>query len=213
MFSSLLFMLVLQAKAESINLEDSSIQITLPDKSFKRLMNKVAEDPIELTEVASTALFKTKLPIIISYSPGPSGDPHFIFSYENKDRTVVGSINGKKLTIQSNGDIYSSGHTNNMFSGVRKYSIKNEKLVENQQPFLFVGIKSKALKNSEARATTKKDSEVVFQILKGEPYEIVLSDNEEQYFLVKDKIGVMGWVHIANEQTPTLFKELYYYGD
>jgi hypothetical protein len=86
-------------------------------------------------------------------------------------------------------------------------------VVKVKQPYLYAGVKSTALADAVARSAPSKVSEIVFPIKKNEHYEIVLADLDENFFLVKDRRGLVGWVDLPKNQTPTLFKEIFYYGD
>ncbi|MCF7886162.1 MAG: hypothetical protein K9M80_06685 [Candidatus Marinimicrobia bacterium] len=48
-------------------------------------------------------------------------------------------MNGLRISIPGDGNIYISGHTNNMFNKRRIYHLESNTLKEIKQPFYYVG--------------------------------------------------------------------------
>lgn len=207
---------MINVNAETIKLSNSGgdeILITLPNKKFKKIMKDIENEVAEHIEIASTDIFKLKEVVQIDYDSGPSEDPMFIFYLNDKNKTRLGSIKAKVLKINDDGSILAFGHTNNMFSSSKKYTLVENKIKEVQQPFLSVGIKSKALTHAEARDSQEKNSKVIFKIKQGEVYDVLISDLSEKNYLIKSPEGLLGWVSIESTQNPTLFNEIRFFGD
>ena len=56
-------------------------------------------------------------------------------------------------------------------------------------------------------------SPIVYSYKKNEELKILISDAKQEYFLIKNKDGLSGWIKIPLGQRPTIFKEIFYAGD
>lgn len=201
-------------KLASIQIDDT---VTIYyDAALTEIINK------DLTEDGGETVYrvlKTKLNkkddqyYTINYSAGASADPGFNFFKNTQDSLVDLNIGlgGLVLVIPGNGFIYVSGHVNNMFDVRRKYKIENDKLVEIEQPFYYVGID----------APLKKDLEIYYDedlkkslgsLAKGSPVSILLAKGEN--YLVKSSLGLVGWAKIPESLHPgEVVEGLYFAGD
>lgn len=151
----------------------------------------VMEDGVpEAHRLVSTRIDReTETRYIIDFDSGPSADPAFVVTDE-KTGAVLGSIGGESLIIPGNGFLYVSGRANNLHQAQAKYTIRDGKLVEIEQPFSYVGLKSKA--KVPLKLLAKKDGgEVIANVPEGESLEVVLRDGE--HLLIKTNFGLLGW--------------------
>ncbi|HEY1123082.1 MAG TPA: hypothetical protein VGE67_15825 [Haloferula sp.] len=126
---------------------------------------------------------------IIDFDSGPSADPSFVV-IDEKTSVILGHIAGESLTIPGNGFLYVIGRANRLHQEQAKYTIRDGKLVEIEQPFSYVGLKSKA--KVPLKLLAKKDGgEVIANVPEGESLEVVLRDGE--HLLIKTNFGLLGW--------------------
>lgn len=147
----------------------------------------------------------------IDFDPGPSADPTFTISSE-KSGERIGSIGADALTVPGNGFIYSTGRTNNLHQERQKFSIRDGKLVEIEQPFSYVGLDTKA--NVPLTLTAGKSTgEVIAKINKGGEVTVVLRDGD--HLLVKTPFGLLGWWKMNTEVMAdnAEIEGIYYAGD
>ena len=151
---------------------------------------KVEEGAPEAQRLVSTRIDREKeTRYFIDFDSGPSADPAFVVTDE-KSGSVLGSIGGESLIIPGNGFLYVSGRANNLHQAQAKYAIRDGKLVEIEQPFSYVGLKSKA--KVPLKLLAKKDGgEVIANVPEGESLEVVLRDGE--HLLIKTNFGLLGW--------------------
>ncbi|MCW1887139.1 hypothetical protein OKA04_20540 [Luteolibacter flavescens] len=125
----------------------------------------------------------------IDFDSGPSADPAFVITDE-KSGKVLGSIGGESLIVPGNGFLYVSGRANRLHQEQAKYAIRGGKLVEIEQPFSYVGMKTKA--KVALKLLAKKDGgETIANVPAGESLEVVLRDGE--HLLIKTNFGLLGW--------------------
>ncbi len=218
--------------------------------------------PIEQTDAAIQSLEKTEADrwqagdperkwLLVKLGPdgkeyyvandsGPSGDPHFEFYTKSTTPNADGSIlvyrgsTAGNATISGNGFIYTTSHNNEFFPVTRKYQADADgKITEINQPFLYAGIKSKALKSVTLYSEDGKNT--IANVVAGSPVEIVLmQENSSQTnqprperFLIRTQNNILGWVTGeqigANEQcspsgmsltdSKAAFREICFYGD
>lgn len=156
----------------------------------------------------------TKTEILIGYSEGASEDPEFLFyQQEEVGFRSLKSIYGKQIFISGNGNIYVSGHTNNMFNKRRKFKFENETIREIDQPFYFVGLQTKTLKTIKLHSDKSLDN-ILATLPANSPIEVVAAEyaNECQYFLIKTSFGLLGWWKLDNFNSREIAK-LFYAGD
>jgi hypothetical protein len=165
--------------------------------SYDPALTKVLDQPLDQGEGAPEArrLVSTRINrenetrYLIDFDSGPSADPAFVITDE-KTGKVLGSIGGESLIIPGNGFLYVSGRANNLHQAQAKYTLRDGKLVEIEQPFSCVGLKSKA--KVPLKLLAKKDGgEVIANVPAGDALEVVLRDGE--HLLIKTNFGLLGW--------------------
>jgi hypothetical protein len=199
------------------------------EKKSTRLINKPCyllskRDPLHcdkdsvITEWVLVAKFKMDIikdSVNIIYSPGMSDDPGFVIS--TKTDKIIGRFSCKEFYVNNLGTIYTAGHVNNMYDRRRKYQIQADTVTEVNQPYNFVGLKGKTLKD----VTLYKDKtgdKIVAQIPKGYEIEILLAESStkdfevEYNFLAKTEFGLVGWLRLDGF-SDRVIEGLYYAGD
>lgn len=199
------------------------------DKKSVRLINKPCyllskKDPLHcdkdsvLAEWTLVAKFKAsdnKDSVNIIYSPGMSDDPGFVIS--TKSDKIIGRFSCIEFYINSLGAIYTSGHVNNMYDRRRKFQIQADTVTEVKQPYNFVGLKGKALRDITLYKDKIGDT-VVAQIPKGYEIEILLAESTTKdfetdlNFLVKTEFGLIGWLRLEGFSDKVI-EGLFYAGD
>jgi len=155
--------------------------------------------------------------VLITYTEGMSVDPMFVVI--SKTNRMLGRFSCKEFYINSSGTIYTSGHTNNLYDRKRKFQLQNDTVLEVVQPFYYVGLKGKLLKE----ITLYKDKagkDIVAQLPKNYEIEILLGESSVKEFesdlflLVKTDFGLTGWMRLEQEGLYSgILKDLYYAGD
>jgi len=181
-----------------------------------KVIKKPATDP--MLEEGSILVLETKISSggskthQIYYNPGPSEDPTYeIFEKSGSTNQHLGSISGWKLVIPGNGNLYVSGHTNNLFDQKKKFTLSEGKITEIKQPYYYVGITSKTLKPITLYADKELTKKLAF-LPAGYQCEILI--NEKETFLIRTPFGLTGWAKINTQVAePRIFKEIYYAGD
>jgi hypothetical protein len=143
----------------------------------------------------------------VGFSEGPSADPEFYLESEGVYHTFSGTF----LVIPGDGTFLTFNRNNAMFVERRLYRMVNGAPVEMKQPYLYVGVQSVALKPLRLRAQ-KNAGEVIAGIAAGEPLEVVIAD-AGGWFLIKTKLGLLGWTQVDATQEPAAIKDLWYAGD
>jgi len=165
--------------------------------SYDPALTKVLNEKLKVEEGAPDAqrLVSTKIDrekdarYLVDFDSGPSADPAFVITDE-KTGVVLGSIGGESLIIPGNGFLYVSGRANNLHQAQAKYAIRDGKLVEIEQPFSYVGLKSKA--KVPLKLLAKKDGgDVIANIPVGDAVEVILRDGE--HLLIRTNFGLLGW--------------------
>ena len=147
------------------------------------------------------------------YSEGQSDDPQLIIEYHKK---IILTEIGDKFHFTGK-SLYVEGFSNSLFNKKRKLVFANDKFKEVKQPLYFVGIKGK-LKREIKVYETKSLTSIVAILPKENPIEIVMAEFKEddfaEYFLVKTKFGLIGWIKIETaDQSGGLIDGLYFHGD
>lgn len=188
--------------------------------SYDAELSKVINKPVgpkdetapEVKRLISTRLNRdSEARHFIDFDPGPSADPSFVITDE-KSGQQVGSIGADSLVVPGNGFIYALGRSNNLHLVRQKFAVRDGKLVEIEQPFLYVGLESKA-KVPLTLTAKKGEGEVIANIPKGDALEVVLSDKE--YLLIKTQFGLVGWFKMKTDVMPdnAEIEGIYYAGD
>jgi hypothetical protein len=150
----------------------------------------------------------------VVFSFGLSSDPAFWFYKSDNFEKVAFSVSGLRLYIPGNGSIYVSGHTNNNFDVRKKYQLKDSKLIEIQQPFYYVGLKTKTLKPIKIY-DSKKLENVIANLPENYKIEVLLSENDNSsLFLVRTEFGLTGWIDLGYiGQKPDKIDNIFFNGD
>ncbi len=126
------------------------------------------------------------------------------------------SISAPSVIIPSNGNIYSYGHNNNSYSLKKKYLYKEGKIAESKQPFNYVGVAAKSLKEQTIYSDLSL-SNPLYKISNGSPVTIVAIhedlENKKEYFVVASEFGLVGYIQIDLSQKENQFSGFYYNGD
>jgi len=149
----------------------------------------------------------------VLFSHGPSGDPHFLIYEDGKFDKPVFEVYALKLYINGSGNIYSEGHTNNMFNQRRKFHLSNGVFTETEQPYYHVGLKT-VTNTSIKLYKSEQMKEVVASLPKNYSVEVLLNKKDTQLFLIKTDFGLTGWYkpeHLRYGMQD--IKGLYYAGD
>ncbi len=167
----------------------------------------------------NTKLIKTKIDqssdkqYYVVYSSGPSGDPQFMFYKTTNTEMPVFRVMALKVYIPGNGNIYVSGHTNNAFNMRRKYKVVNDELVETEQPFYYVGMKTKTLKPINLFASREFKKKTAY-LPANYSIEVLLNEKGTAKYLIKTDFGLTGWVDLGSVgMMPDKIDKLYYAGD
>ncbi len=182
---------------------------------FTTIINKdISQYNIKIIQVLKTKINESDSHnYTIDYSQGPSADPGFLF-YRNQGDSLkqIGYYkNGLELFIPSNGYVYISGHTDNMYDQRKKYKVHFDDLVEIKQPYYYVGIKSKLEDFLEIYSDLNYKTSIG-KLPIGAPVTVLLNIDDD--YLIKTSFGLVGWAKIP----PTPFKgkiieEIYFAGD
>lgn len=113
-------------------------------------------------------------------------------------------IDGMRFEIPGDGCVYVAGHNNTMFNLRRKFCLDGDRLKEIEQPFHFVGLKSKTKENLTLYRDRDK-KQVVGTIAKGDFVEILIANivrsdrglPSHDDVLVRDERGLRGWVDVG----------------
>lgn len=148
---------------------------------------------------------------VIDFDEGASDDPTFVI-YREKDKKLqyICYIPGTMLVIPGDGNLYISGHTNNMFDQRKKFKLKKGKIIEVPQPYYYVGLETKVKKRINIYSTLQQQ-EVVATLLEGAPVTVLL--NRGKYYLLKTPFGIVGWIQIDEGSQETSIEGLYFAGD
>lgn len=200
----------------TIPMDDETISIHYNNKNTT-VINKDITDKESM--IKTIRLFETKLKTdsndkyIVDFSEGASGDPQFkVYRNENNKLIYIGYEFGLELTIPSDGYIYISGHTNNMFNKRKKFIIESDHINEIKQPFYYVGLESKALEDVDIFSDINM-SNAIAHLVKGTPVSVMLNYNEE-YYLIKTDVGLLGWIKIPSGiREETKIEGIYFAGD
>jgi hypothetical protein len=189
------------ATDEIISLKEGTVK--KEKKVFMSSGFDTGESSPEVTTDYTAKIISNGPEYYIQLNDGPSGDPHFeYFIKSGNDYINVGST-PRKVIIPGNGFIYSSGSTFESFPTYTKYKIDTNtgRIVEVRQPYVYIGLKTKANKNIDI---VDNDGSNVATIAKGSPIEVLLlntvyyQDNKDRGYtktgiLVKTQYNIVGW--------------------
>jgi len=150
---------------------------------------------------------------IVVFSDLPSADPHFVFYSSTNQAESAFSISCNSIIIPGDGFIYSMGHSNNTIDARKKFVWKDNSLVEVEQPFYFVGMKSKTLE--EVIMYDSDNLENVVEVLPANTnIQILLKKKETNLYLIATEFGLTGWIDTGYiGMMPTVIEDLFYSGD
>jgi hypothetical protein len=167
-----------------------------------------------MTLVAICKVDNSEQKYAIVYSTCPN--PEFIIYDSSNPNKIIGTINSDHLYINGSGSLYSSGGEGT-FDTRKKYTLNNDKLEHVQQPFYYVGLKSKTL-NPVSIYQSKNLETKIASLPANYEIEVVFSEkafNEtEALYLVKTAFGLTGWAMLKAGQYKAIDVEgLIYKGD
>lgn len=194
-------------------LDKKDIIVNVPDKDSQKIMKVYSNPALLIIDVASVYISSLNKKFTIQYNSGPSADPTFNIKWRDGKQEKEFSITGTDLDFKSNGEILISGHTNNKFYQRRKVVFRDNKFIEVKQPYYWAGIKTTVLLDADARQNPDEKSSTVFRLKKGDIVEVVLSDVGQDFFLLKNSEGLLGWIQISLDQRPTILKDIFFKGD
>lgn len=144
----------------------------------------------------------------VEYSSGPSIDP----SFSLKGCYQGSHLNGTSMAIPGDGFFYIWGHTDSVFNKRRMYTIRENKVVEVQTPYYYVGQVSEVLTEINLYRSRNLEERII-SIPRGEKVEIVLKDGS--YYLLKTSMDILGWWKPSKPIGPGAreLKSLYFAGD
>ena len=152
--------------------------------------------------------------LIVDYTEGASADPGFIISLIEKcgPRRLGWPIDGLDLEAPGDGYLYIRGHTNTWFDMRRKFAVEGGNLRELTQPFYYVGLETKTLRQINIFSTWG-GGQPIGVIEKGAPVTVILSDGWT--FLLKTDHDILGWWRPQNmsQQRAEEIEGLFYRGD
>jgi hypothetical protein len=152
--------------------------------------------------------------LFVEYTEGASADPGFTVSLIEKcgPRRLDWPINGLDFEAPGDGFFYVRGHTNSLFDMRRKFAVEGGNLREVKQPFYYVGLETKTLRQIHIFGALG-GGQSMGVIEKGAPVTVVLSDGET--FLLKTDHDVLGWWRPYNmsQQRAEEIEGIYLKGD
>lgn len=170
----------------------------------------------EYTTLAAICKIDNKLAqkYAIFYSTCPN--PEFVIYNSTDPEKILKTINADQLFINSSGHLYSSGGEGT-FDTRKKYTLTNGEIKYVQQPFYYVGLKSKTLNPITIYGSKKLENEVA-KLPVNYDIEVILSENvfneTEALYLVKTSFGLLGWARLKAGQYKAIdVKGLIYKGD
>jgi len=177
---------------ETLDMETEGSVRILYNKNVSTVLLKENESDGETTITALETKLSTKdnKTYVVEFSPGLSFDPTFSIYEKSNKANALFSATCLELILPGNGNIYISGHIDNMFNERRKFVLDHGSIREVKQPFLYVGTKDKT--RADIYLYSSKDQkEVVAKLPRGTPIEVLLNDGD--FYLIKSPFGLLGW--------------------
>lgn len=180
------------------------------DKALSTIINeRRAQDYIDVI-VAKIDKDKSDK-YLVQYNPGPSADPTYhIFKIDESDTTKIGYFGADEIVIPGDGFIYASARTNRMFKIRRKFRIVNDRFVEVKQPYFFVGLQSKTVKDITIFSDTLIQEPVAYL---PEASDVTVLLNTHDYYLIATPYGLTGWTKIAIDDDGRTIYDIFRAGD
>jgi hypothetical protein len=147
----------------------------------------------------------------IFFNTCPGGWGFYI--YEEGNKKPIGELFALNLVIPGNGMLYTSGHMGN-FDVRRKYEFSNNTIVEVEQPYYYVGLKSRTL-NAINIYQTKDCKKIIATLPKDYEIEILLTENPfmPEIYLVRTSFGLTGWAKLKAGQYESIDVEGLFYNN
>jgi hypothetical protein len=135
------------------------------------------------------------------------------YIYEDGNKEPIDKLYALNLVVTGNGVIYTSGHMGN-FNVRRKFEFSNGKFVEVEQPYYYVGLKSKTL-NTVNIYQTKECKKLIATLPKNYEIEILLTDSPftPNLYLVRTSFGLVGWAKLKSGQYESIDVEGLFYNN
>ncbi len=203
------------------------------DSTMTRIINERIDEErggcLTVKTIITRLSNTSKNQYLVIFCEGASADPFFeiyhivgekqeidssfqIYAIINEAKRKIGGISGLEIVIPGNGNVYVSGHTNNMFNMRRKFTLKDDQLEEVKQPFYYVGLVTETTQSVKLYIDFNY-KEIVAQLPAGYIVEVLI--NKGDNYLIKTPFGLTGWINIPfgtmSEQTP--IKGIYFAGD
>lgn len=129
-----------------------------------------------------------------------SDDPEFWFTDANGNG-VWGCL-ADEFCINAQGVIYIAGHSDKMFNERHKYIVQGNRVREQPQPYLYVGIKGKLCREAKLYSA-KTGGTVVATFPAGYEIEVLLCDASEEEgqqrsYLARSAFGLVGWLRLTD---------------
>jgi hypothetical protein len=130
--------------------------------------------------------------LLVDYDAGPSCDPGFIIYRIERGgpRLLAYAIIGLELEAPGDGCFYVRGHADSWFDKRRTFTVDGGDLRELRQPFYYVGLETKTLKQIIV-FSSEGFSEETRVVPAGTPITVLLNDGDS--FLLKTDHDVLGW--------------------
>ena len=197
---------------------NESIEIGYPKSNFEPIFKECSETNLcagvdESDIIIGKYKLENNTHLNLYYSEGQSDDPQLIIEYNTN---IILTADGDKFHFRGK-SLFVEGYSNNLFNKKRKFIFENGKFNEVRQPLYFVGIKGKLKRNIKIYKTKSLKSTVA-NLPKNYPIEIVMAEFNEndfaEYFLVKTKFGLIGWLKIEiDDENGGLIDGFYFHGD
>lgn len=154
----------------------------------------------------------------LNFTNGASDDPSFEVRLAGAASSLEYGENmfgALEVFIPGSGAIYASGHTNTTFNKRQKFGFDGAKLIEIKQPYYYVGLNSKALRDlaiyADQLSAEKAKGAPLAVIAKGSTLTVLL--NEGDFYLLKSRFGLVGWVKLTLTQSAKDIDGLFFAGD
>ncbi len=151
--------------------------------------------------------------LVVDYTEGGSCDPGFIISLIEKHgpRRLDWPIHGLDFEAPGDGFFYVRGHTDSWFDMRRKFAVDGGTLREVKQPFYYVGLETKTLRQIPVYGT-QGCGEYIGRIEEGAPVTVILSDGAT-FLLKTDRDILVWWRPQITRQRAEEIEGIYFAGD
>jgi hypothetical protein len=181
--------------------------------TITRILNEPVKDSHHITMRAAITHISSESinEYLIVFDPGPSNDPEFIiYEINDEKEKEIKTIPGDELIIPGNGFIYSVRKADETFLKHRKYSLAKGTLEEVEQPFYYVGLKTKTRHNIIIFGDLNYKNEIA-NIPANTDIEVLI--NKDKNYLVKTPFGLVGWILLDEACGHETIKDLCFHGD